>query len=128
MSWKEFLQGAMNPQIQVIAGFIWYFVWEYVAAVTEAMGLGTGAFDYLEARPKLKRLVIGAVIMAVPVAAYFLLVFTVTGGPIYWDSTLVGEAEARGIWYALVAGAAAVGTSTLIHAVKLPERKPDATE
>lgn len=128
MSWKEFLEGAISPQIQAIAGFVWYFIWEYVSAVTDAVGLGTGAFDYLEGRPKLKRLVVGAVIMMVPVMAYVLLVLTVTGGPFYWDSTLCGEAEPSGVWYALVAGAAAVGTSTLIHTIQLEAKKPDATE
>jgi len=118
-TWAEFLKLLQNPLIEAAVGLMWFFFWEYIPEMFSVLGLGTGWFDTLDQFPKRKRLLIGFMALAAPVTAYLLEVATVTGGPVYLDSTVYDVTPGVGIWYALVAGAVAVTTSTALHTTKL---------
>lgn len=124
VTWATFLGLLQNAYMQVAIGVVWFLLWEYIPEVLRAVGLNPGWFEELEQYPKRKRIVVALVAISVPVGAYLLEVLTVTGGPVYWDSSLVVGAEVgKGLWYAIFAGLGSVGSATAIHTTKLASYK-----
>lgn len=122
LTWANFLQALQNTYLQAAIGVVWFLLWEYVPEILRLVGIDPGWFERLDEYPKRKRLVVGFVAVSLPVSAYLLDVLTVTGGPVYWDSTLVGLTPSRGLWYAIVAGLGSTSVATIVHTTKLARR------
>lgn len=118
ITWEQFLNGLLSPLIQAAVGSLWFFWWEYVPEVARALNLGTGLFDRIDQQPKLKRLLVGMLCIAVPVWAYIMKVLTLNT-PFVLDSAIYGGEPGVGLWYAIQAGAIAFSASTLWHTTKL---------
>lgn len=100
MTWAEFLAALQVPgTIQIVVGAVVYALAEYVPGFVKAID-----------DPKWKRLVVGGISLAVPIAAYLLQSLTVSHQPVTFD----------GVWAAIWAALETFGVATLAHTVKLP--------
>lgn len=96
LAWCEFLRHVAGPGVAVVVGFVASELARYVPR-----------FDGL--LPRMKRLVFAGLCFLVPVTASGLGVLT-CGWLFSWSQT---------IWPALVAGAVAFGSGTLVHTRKI---------
>lgn len=105
MTWEQFLAALQTPgTIQIVVGAVVFALAEYVPGFVKAIE-----------EPKWKRLVVGGISLAIPIAAYALQSVTVTHVPITWDGT----------WAALWAALETFGVATLIHTTKLESCRDD---
>jgi hypothetical protein len=112
MSWTQFLDWLQDPGIMAACGVVFFAVFEYVPKL-KFLQASAGKWAWIvavNADPQLKRLVLGAIAIAIPLLAYGLDVVSGSHDALTWDT---------GVWPRLVtgvtAGMAMFGTSTVIH-------------
>jgi hypothetical protein len=113
MTWTQFLDYLQDPGIMAAAGVVFFLIFEYGPKI-KVLQATVGRWAWIVAvndDPQLKRLVLGAIAVAIPLVAYGLDVTTGSHDALSWSTGVWPR-----IWTGVTAGLAMFGTSTVVHA------------